>query len=272
MDYFTKQGEFPKIMGIVNVTPDSFSDGGSYSRTDEAVSHGLALLEDGADILDIGGESTRPGAKAVSSEEEAARVLPVISALRKARPDVTISVDTTKYRVAKAALDNGASIINDVSGLDFDPLLAALSAEYDAPVIIMHMQGSPRTMQNNPVYDNVVEDIYRILKDKISLALEYGAKKIIADVGIGFGKTVGHNLQLLRNSGRFRELGVPLLLGISRKTFIGKILAIEQPSERDFATAVLHSLLPGFGGDIIRVHNVAMMNTVRMLYNTLQCR
>lgn len=261
--------KFPKIMGIVNVTPDSFSDGGKYIQTEAAVSHCLSLMDSGADILDIGGESTRPGADPVSADEELSRTLPVINSILEKRPDAIISIDTTKYEVALEAAKAGAQIINDVSGLDIEPGLANIAAEKKISLVLMHMQGLPRNMQKDPKYENVVEDIYHILKKKIELARAMGANSIIADIGIGFGKTLEHNLVLLRNIERFNKLGVPILLGISRKSFIGAVLDIEKPDERDLPTAFIHAMLPGFGGDIIRVHNVAYYDTMRTLFNRI---
>ncbi len=256
-------------MGILNITPDSFSDGGDFSNADAAYNHAIALQKAGADIIDIGGESSRPGALGISPQEEIGRVIPVIARLKEKVPDITISIDTTKFEVAELAIKAGADIINDISGLGSDTRLAELAAKHNRTLIIMHMQGTPREMQNSPQYDNVVEDIYNSLDSKIALARQCGVESIIADVGIGFGKTVEQNLILLNNLNRFKALGVPMLLGISRKSFIGKMLGIDNPSERDTATAFIHSLLPGFGGDIIRVHNVGtaalLMRISRML-------
>lgn len=260
---------FPKIMGIVNVTPDSFSDGGMFYDSKAAVAWGLKLLEDGADILDIGGESTRPGSDPVSVTEELRRVIPVIEGIKKERPDAVISIDTTKYDVAKAAIEAGATIINDVSGLQNDIRLASLAGEKNCTLVIMHMLGTPKTMQINPKYENVVEEIFSFLKNKIDIAKQFGVKSIVADVGIGFGKTVEHNWELLRNIPRFYELNVPLLLGISRKSFIGKTLNIDNPIERDLPTLLLHSLLLNFKIDIIRVHNVKQFQMLRVLYQKL---
>ncbi len=262
--------KFPKIMGILNVTPDSFSDGGSAFDKDEAVKKGLTLIENGADILDIGGESTRPGAKEVDTQEEINRVIPVIKEIRKVCHITPISVDTTKYEVAKAALDSGANIINDISGLSYDERLADLAAEYNATLVLMHIQGKPRTMQQNPIYDDVVEDVFSWLQEKIKLAKTKGAKDIIADVGIGFGKTVDDNISLLRNHDRFLELGVPLLLGISRKSFIGKLFDIENAQERDMPTALFHATMLSNHIDIIRVHNVKLHSSLKKIASLLK--
>ncbi len=261
--------KFPKIMGVINVTPDSFSDGGLFINSEVAVQWGLELLRDGADILDIGGESTRPGAQPVTVSEELKRVLPVIEGIKKEAPDAIISIDTTKYEVAKEAVESGARIINDVSGLQRDVRLANLAAENNCTLVIMHMQGTPATMQNNPTYQNVVEDIYNFLETQIQLAKQIGVKSIVADFGIGFGKTVEHNWELLRNIPRFYELNVPLLVGISRKSFLGKTLNIENPIERDVPTLILHTLLLNFNIDIIRVHNVRQFKILKKLYQSL---
>lgn len=262
--------KIPKIMGILNVTPDSFSDGGNYFDTDSAVRQGISLFENGADIIDIGGESTRPGAEEVDFEAEISRVVPVIQKLREQCHATPISIDTTKYEVAKAALEAGANIINDISGLTFDERLADLAAQYNATLILMHIQGKPRTMQQNPTYTDVVEDVFQWLKKQINLAQSKGVKDIIADVGIGFGKTLEHNITLLKEHDRFLELGVPLLLGISRKSFIGKALAIDNPVERDLPTVLIHSLLLDKNIDIIRVHNIQLHKTLNKIATILK--
>jgi dihydropteroate synthase len=257
---------FPKIMGIVNVTPDSFSDGGLYYSHKNAVEHAIKLIHDGADIIDIGGESTRPGAESISTEEELSRVIPVIEGIKKEFPEIIISIDTTKYEVAQAAINEGAEIINDISGLKNSAELAKLAAENNITIILMHIQGEPRSMQINPVYENVVEDIFKILKERIEKARHVGLEKIIADVGIGFGKTLEHNIELIKNQSRFKALGVPLMLGISRKSFIGKIFNIEKPAERDVHTALIHALILDSDIDYIRVHNVEYISILKKLY------
>ncbi|MGB9771920.1 MAG: dihydropteroate synthase [Candidatus Kapaibacteriota bacterium] len=261
--------KFPKVMGIINVTPDSFSDGGLFVNPDAAIAWGLKLLEDGADILDIGGESTRPGSEPVEITEELRRVLPVIEGIKKVRPDAVISIDTMKYEVATRAVEAGATIINDVSGLQNDIRLATLAAEKNCTLVIMHMLGTPKTMQINPTYQNVVEDIFNFLQSKIEIARQLGVKTIVADVGIGFGKTVEHNWELIRNIPRFYDLRVPLMIGISRKSFLGKTLQIENPIDRDLPTLLLHSLLLNFNIDFIRVHNVKQFQLLRTLYQKL---
>jgi len=260
---------FPKIVGILNVTPDSFSDGGMFFNPESAICWGLKLLEEGAEIIDVGGESTRPGSEPVPVEEELRRVCPVIEGIKKEKPDAIISIDTTKYEVAEKAIELGATIINDVSGLQYDERMATLAAKNNCTLIIMHMQGTPRTMQINPTYNDVVEDIFDFLERKIEFARSCGVQKIIADVGIGFGKTVEHNWDLLRRFVRFYDLNVPLMLGISRKSFIGKTLGIDNPIERDIPTVLLHALLLKYRIDYIRVHNVHLVNVLKVLYHKL---
>lgn len=256
---------FPQIMGILNVTPDSFSDGGNYNEANKAIEHALEMIDQGADIIDIGGESTRPGAPEISAEEENKRVMPIIEGIRKHNKSITLSIDTTKYDVSKAAIDAGVDIINDISGLSFEPEIAELVAKQNKALVIMHLKGTPRTMQENPQYCDLTNEIYLDLQNKIKFATEKGVKNIIADVGIGFGKTVEHNWQLLKFHHIFESLGVPLLLGISRKSFIGKTFGIDNASDRDYETAIIHALMKNKRIDIIRVHNVAMLNRVRQI-------
>lgn len=252
------------------MTPDSFSDGGKYTDAETAITHALQLVQDGADILDIGGESSRPGAAEIDGSEEIRRVVPVIEGIRTANVDIPISIDTVKYDVARAALQAGATMINDISGLDMEPRLAELAAEYDVPLVLMHMAGTPRTMQHNPTYNDVVQDVFDALAAKIELARSFGVQQVYADVGIGFGKTMEHNLQLLANHKKFTELGVPLLLGLSRKSFLGKLLGLEKASERDVATLAMHLLLQDSGAAIIRIHNVGYLAQARVLYQALR--
>ncbi len=260
---------FPKIMGILNITPDSFSDGGSYTNIDAAIKHALKMIDDGVDIIDIGGESTRPGANRLPAEEEIDRIIPVVAKIHEIEPNIPISIDTTKSKVAEEALRVGASIINDVTGLTDDPALAEVCAKYDAELVVMHIKGEPRNMQEAPQYDDVVAEVFEFLQKQIKFAESKGVKKIYSDIGIGFGKTVDHNLELLRNIDAFEKLGKPMLLGISRKSFIGRILNIDRPSERDTATALLHSLLLTKNIDIIRVHNVRLHSQLRDLFYEL---
>jgi dihydropteroate synthase len=257
------------IMGIVNVTPDSFSDGGKFFTLEDAVAQGQKLFEEGADILDIGGESTRPFSDEVSDEEEIRRVIPVIENLA-ARISIPISIDTTKAGVARRAIQAGASIINDVSALRLDHGIADVAAEYDVPVILMHMLGTPKTMQTDPVYDDLIKEIKEFLKNAMDYAESKGISKskIIIDPGIGFGKTVEHNLLLIKHLHEFKTLDVPILIGPSRKAFIRNILkdktvkdinpdlaVVETGTQASVAAAVLS------GAHMVRVHNVANTRT-----------
>lgn len=248
------------VMGILNVTPDSFSDGGQYAAADAAVARGLAMLEEGADIIDVGGESTRPGAPEVGVDEELGRVVPVIRRIVEARPDAVVSIDTTKAVVAREALLVGASIVNDISGLGFDEAMGEVVASHGAELVLMHIQGTPRTMQVEPRYDDVVEDIAAFFEARMARAVAAGVdeERIILDPGIGFGKTVAHNLELLRRLGEFRRLGRALLVGTSRKSFIGKLTGREA-GDRVFGTAATVALSIANGADIVRVHDVAQM-------------
>jgi dihydropteroate synthase len=270
-------GKHTCIMGILNVTPDSFSDGGEFFTLDGAVAQGLKLFEDGADILDIGGESTRPFSDAVSVEEEIRRVIPVIENLA-ARISIPISIDTTKADVARRAIQAGASIINDVSALRLDHGLADVAAEYDVPVILMHMLGTPKTMQTNPVYDDLIKEIKEFLKNAVDYAQNKGISKskIIIDPGIGFGKTVEHNLLLIKHLHEFKTLDVPILIGLSRKAFIRNILrdttvkdinpdlpVVETGTQASVAAAVLN------GAHMVRVHNVANTRTTLKIIDAI---
>ncbi|HXV04626.1 MAG TPA: dihydropteroate synthase [Solirubrobacterales bacterium] len=248
----------PKLMGVVNVTPDSFSDGGMYLDPAAAIAHGEELVRDGADLLDVGGESTRPGAEAVSAEEELRRVVPVIEGL--AGGSAVISIDTSKAAVAEAALGAGAEIVNDVTALRGDPEIGALCAERGAGLVLMHMQGDPRTMQEHPTYDDVVEDVKAFLAERLEAAVAAGVdeERVWLDPGIGFGKTLEHNLELLRRLGELRELGRPLVIGASRKSFIGKIDG-SPVGERLGGTIAASLLAAAEGADVLRVHDVAEM-------------
>ncbi len=243
-------------MGVVNVTPDSFSDGGLYLDPEAAVRHGVELVEAGAEILDVGGESTRPGAEEVPTEEELRRVVPVVEGL--AGVDAEISVDTSKAAVAAAALDVGAGIVNDVTALRGDPEMAALCAEREATVVLMHMAGSPRTMQNDPVYEDVVAEVREFLAARMEAALAAGIaeERIWLDPGIGFGKTAAHNLELLRRLSELTELGRPLVVGTSRKSFIGRLDGSEA-DERLGGTIASSILAAAEGAEVLRVHDVA---------------
>jgi dihydropteroate synthase len=245
----------PKLMGVVNVTPDSFSDGGRYLDAEAAVAHGEKLLRDGAEILDVGGESTRPGAVEVDGAEELRRVEPVVAALAG---EATVSIDTSKLAVAEAALDAGASIVNDVTALRRDPEIAALCAERGAGVVLMHMPGDPRTMQDNPAYEDVVDEIKAFLAERIEVAIVAGVEegRIWLDPGIGFGKTLEHNLELLRRLAELRDLGRPLVIGASRKSFIGRIDGSEV-DERLGGSIASSVLAATEGADVLRIHDVA---------------
>lgn len=243
-------------MGVLNVTPDSFSDGGRYLDAGKAIARGFELVEEGADILDIGGESSRPGADPVSAQEEMDRVLPVIRALRR-QVSVPISIDTYKARVAAAALDAGADMVNDISALNFDPEMASLAVAEKVPVVLMHMQGTPRTMQSSPHYEDVVVDVKNFLLDRIRGAADSGLDpaQILIDPGIGFGKTLAQNLALLRDLPTLAALGSPLLVGPSRKTFIGKILGVGPEDRLEGSLAAAAAAVLG-GANMIRMHDV----------------
>lgn len=256
---FERVRHAPQIMGILNTTPDSFSDGGLHNARGDAVAHGQALVGQGAEILDIGGESTRPGADIVDTAEEIARTAPVIRDLRTAGVTTPISIDTRKAAVAEAALDAGADIVNDVSGFTFDPALAPLCAARGVPVCVMHAQGDPQTMQDNPTYDDVLLDVYDALADRIEALQAAGIAKdkIIADPGIGFGKTLEHNLALLNRISLFHGLGVPILLGVSRKRFIGTIGNASDAAARTPGSVAVALAAIAQGVQIIRAHDVA---------------
>jgi dihydropteroate synthase len=246
------------VMGIVNVTPDSFSDGGLFLEADRAIEHGRLLASEGAAILDVGGESTRPGAAPVTEAVELERTEPVVRALCDPDgPGVTVSIDTSKAAVAAAALDAGATIVNDVTALRADPELAGLCAERGCEVVLMHMLGEPRTMQDNPVYEDVVAAVKAFLAERIEAAVAAGIaeERISLDPGIGFGKTVAHNLELLRRLGELAELGRPLVIGTSRKRFIGAVTGREV-TERIGGTVASNVLALAAGADVFRVHDV----------------
>ena len=254
------------IMGILNVTPDSFSDGGRYFSENDAVTQALRMEEEGADIIDIGGESTRPGAVKVSVREEIKRVTPVIEELAK-RVKVPISVDTYKSEVADASIKAGASIINDISGLRFDPAMAEVAAEHEVPVVIMHIKGTPRNMQKNPLYKSLISEIIDYLREGIIKAKKSGVAedRIIIDPGIGFGKTVEHNLEIINRLSEFEGLEKPILLGHSRKSFIGKVLDGVLAGDRVDGTAAVTAIGIINGANIVRVHDVReMVNVARI--------
>lgn len=252
----------PRIMGIVNVTPDSFSDGGLFYDRQSAIDHALALIDQGADILDVGGESTRPGAEPVAIDVELERVVPVIEGIRARNSEVVISVDTMKAGVANASVAAGASIVNDVTAGRCDSEMLPTVAKCNVPFIAMHMQGAPRTMQHAPAYDDVVADVRAFLLERVEAAHAAGIGQVYVDVGIGFGKSLQHNLALLQNLNAFENIGAGQLLGISRKRFLGALTGIDTPEERDALTALAHALLITANVSIVRVHNVAMVKRV----------
>lgn len=251
-------GKRSLIMGVLNTTPDSFSDGGQFNITSKALDHSLRMLEEGADIIDIGGESTRPGSDPVSEKEELKRVIPVITELKRIKPDCIISIDTQKTEVAKTAIDAGADIINDVSGLQNSKKIAVVSGETGAGLILMHMLGTPKTMQNNIKYQNFLADIKQFLLQSAETAISIGVDKtqIMIDPGIGFGKTLEHNLRILANISLFKDTGFPVLVGPSRKAFIGKLTNEEDPLKREWGTAGAIAYLAAQKTDVVRVHNV----------------
>ncbi len=259
-------GEKTHIMGVLNVTPDSFSDGGRYLTKVEAIRQGLRMAGEGADIIDVGGESTRPYAEKVSAQEEIDRVIPVVEALHREMP-IPISIDTCKARVAREAFRAGASMLNDISAFRFDPDMMSTAAEAGVPVILMHMKGTPADMQKSPDYENLIPEIMAFLEDARDRAVEGGidGRMIILDPGIGFGKTFDHNLEIIRDLAAFRKLGQPILLGSSRKAFLGHILDRE-PQERDTGTMATIAAGVMNGANIVRVHNVKMaFDTVRVI-------
>lgn len=257
------------IMGILNLTPDSFSSDGIYMDSVRALDEAQRIIEEGADIIDVGGESTRPGSNTVDEKEEIKRVIPIIKKLGN-RIKIPISIDTRKAGVAERALDNGATIINDITGLESDDRMLEVSIEYNATVIIMHMKGSSDDMQKNPTYKNVVDEIKDKLAYLVNRAEQAGIKKekIIIDPGIGFGKTLEHNLEILNNLSQFKSLGKLILIGPSRKSFIGNILGFE-PKDRIFGTAASVAIAIKNGADIIRVHDVKEMKDVARVTDSI---
>jgi dihydropteroate synthase len=248
-----------RIMGVVNVTPDSFSDGGLFLDTDDAVRHALELVAEGADILDVGGESTRPGAEPVAEEEERRRVVPVLERVAAAQARVQLSIDTSKRDVAGAALDAGATYVNDVTAFRADPGMAGLVAERGVECCLMHMLGEPRTMQDDPRYDDVVDDIKAFLTERAAFAVGEGIaeERIAVDPGIGFGKTIEHNLELLRRLDEIAALGFEVAIGTSRKSFLGRLTGRDDPHDRVAATVATTVLALERGATVFRVHDVA---------------
>ena len=260
------------VMGIVNVTPDSFSDGGQFLAATAAIDQGRRLADEGADLIDVGGESTRPGAQSVDADEECRRVLPVVEALA-AETDALISIDTSKAGVARRALAAGASILNDVTALRGDPAMAALAAESGAPLVLMHMQGTPRTMQQAPHYGDLMGELVGFLRQRMAVAVAAGVREeqIIADPGIGFGKTLAHNLEVLRRLPELRSLGRPILLGTSRKSLIGAVLRVPV-AERVLGTAATVAYGIARGAHVVRVHDVAAMRQVARMTDAMTGR
>jgi len=256
------------VLGVLNVTPDSFSDGGLYASVDAAVAHAHCMVADGAHMLDIGGESTRPATftdhSPLPAEEEKRRVLPVITRLARELPDIPLSIDTYKADVARAALDAGAAVVNDISGLTFDPLMASLVAERGVPLILMHLLGVPRHIPLRPEYGDVVRDIGAFFEKQTAYARAQGVRdeQIWLDPGLGFGKTAQHNLEILRRLPELRALGYPLVVGASRKRFLGKVLGTDDPQDRLEGTAAAVALSIAGGADVVRVHDVRAMARV----------
>jgi dihydropteroate synthase len=263
-DHVLPLGERTLVMGVVNVTPDSFSDGGLFADAEAAVAHAARLVDEGADIVDVGGESTRPGAEPVPLDDELHRVVPVVEGIRAARPDVVISVDTRHPVVAAEAITAGARIVNDISG-GADPATLRVAADGKTGLVLMHMQGDPGSMQADPRYDDVVGEVHEYLRERVEAALFAGlaAEQLCVDPGIGFGKTLEHNLALLRALDRFRDLDAGLLIGVSRKRFIGALTGVEEPQDRLEGSLAGAVLAAAAGADVVRVHDVRA--TVRAL-------
>ncbi|MEE9524496.1 MAG: dihydropteroate synthase [Thermodesulfovibrionales bacterium] len=259
------------IMGILNITPDSFSDGGSFIKADTAVEHAINMVEEGADIIDIGGESTRPGSDAITVSEELERVIPVIEKL-SGRIRVPISIDTYKAEVAQKAIDEGASIVNDISGLRFDPEMPGVVSRNEVSVVIMHIKGTPKNMQKNPIYGNLIKEIIEYLEESIAIAEKAGVhhEKIIVDPGIGFGKMFEDNLEIINRLSEFRRLGKPVLIGASRKAFIGEVLGDAPVGDRVEGTAAAVAISIMNGADIVRVHDVKEMKKVAKVSDAIK--
>jgi dihydropteroate synthase len=275
LTYFGKRGldlfNEPVLMGILNVTPDSFSDGGKFSGIEQAVGHAKKMVEEGATIIDIGGESTRPGSSFVSVEEELSRVIPVLEAIKKEMPDVLVSVDTNKAVVAELAIQKGADMINDVSAGTFDKEMLSVVARYGVPICLMHTKDTPDVMQNSTKYEDLIADIYQFLYSRIEAAVKAGISrvKIIIDPGIGFGKDTQQNLQIIRELEVFKGLGCPVLLGTSRKNFIGQVTG-KGITDRAFGTAATITIGVLNGAGILRVHDVKEMRDTIVMTKAIQ--
>jgi len=268
-DWLLSKKKRSLIMGILNVTPDSFSDGGDYYEKNLAVEHALKMVNQGADIIDIGGESTRPFSEPVSFDEEISRVIPVIKGIRE-NSDVCISIDTTKSKVALAALESGASFINDISAMETDPAMVNVALKFDCPLVLMHMKGKPKNMQDNPLYNSLIKDIKNYLFERVDFAISKGIdrKKIIIDPGIGFGKTVENNFELINNLEQFVEMKLPVLLGASRKSFIGVTLDLPE-KERMEGSIAANIIGLQKGAKIFRVHDVVETNRAMVIANKI---
>ncbi|MCB0748050.1 MAG: dihydropteroate synthase [Ignavibacteriae bacterium] len=258
----------PVIMGILNITPDSFSDGGKYLNSELAFNHIEKMIKEGAEIIDIGGESTRPDADEVKEEEELLRVIPIIKEIKKKYNKIFISIDTTKSKVAEEAIKFGANLINDVSGGVFDSKIINIAAESKTPLVVMHIKGNPKNMQVNPLYYDVTSEIIAYLEDRIKIVLKNGVDEIIIDPGIGFGKTVEDNFRLLKNLDKFKTLGKPILIGVSKKSFLGKSLDLEI-EHRENATIITETIAALKGAKIIRTHNVKNAVELKTIYQHL---
>jgi dihydropteroate synthase len=260
----------PQIMGVLNATPDSFSDGGEFNEMEAALGQIGLMISQGASVIDVGGESTRPGSMFISAQEERERVMPVLEKAIQQFPDALFSIDTTKYDVAEEALRLGVHFVNDISGLRQEPRLVSLCARYNAGYILMHSQGNPKTMQDNPVYDDVVGDIKSFFEEKTLRAKQAGVQSIIIDPGIGFGKTLGHNIELIKDLEAFKDLGYPLMIGAPRKRMIGQLLNDRPVTDRLTGTVAVHYHAMLKGVDMIRVHDVRETNDSLIVYNALK--
>lgn len=256
------------ILGILNTTPDSFSDGGNYNKIDSAVSHSFDMINSGADIIDVGGESTRPNSDFVDAKEEINRVTPIIKKIKELKKDQLISIDTTKSVVAESAILNGAEIINDISGFTFDENMFQIAKDYNVWSILMHIKGNPKTMQNNPYYEEVISEIMDFLSRQIDKALKFGINKIIVDPGIGFGKRIIDNYEIIKRLEEFKSLGFPILIGLSRKSFLGKSLNLDV-DERENATSVSETIAMLNGATFIRTHDVNKTKEASKIVNYL---
>ncbi|OGU58253.1 MAG: dihydropteroate synthase [Ignavibacteria bacterium RBG_13_36_8] len=257
------------IMGILNVTPDSFSDGGKYFDQKSAIEHAIKMIEDGADFIDVGGESTRPGAESLSEDEELNRVIPVIVEILNKKPEISVSIDTYKSKVAEEALSKGARIVNDISALTFDKNMVLVVKKFNASLVIMHMKGTPKSMQHNPFYEDVITEVYDFLNEKVLSAKKAGIKNIFIDPGIGFGKRVFDNYEIIKRLKEFTGIGCPILIGLSRKSFLGKALEVNM-DEREIPTLIAETMAIQNGARIIRTHNVKNAVLAKKLTNFVE--